>query len=93
MQINIDEGVVYDQPTSADEREHVAGACVRHLDLAIPMVIDDMENNTDLAYAALPDRLYVIGRDGRIAYKSGPGPFGFRSDEFEAAIIAYLDQE
>ena len=49
-----------------------------------------MDNSTDEAYAALPDRLYLIGRDGRIAFKGGPGPFGFRPKEFEAAIDAYL---
>lgn len=49
-----------------------------------------MDNSTDRAYAALPDRLYLVSKDGRIAYKSARGPFGFRPDEFEAAIAAYL---
>ena len=90
MEINVDEDVVYAQPTSEDEREHVAEACSTHLDLAIPTVMDDMNNTTDLAYSALPDRLYLVGKDGRIAYKSGRGPMGFRPDEFEAAISEYL---
>ena len=90
MQINTDEDVVYDQPTTFDEREHVAEACSTGLDLKIPTLIDDMENSTDLAYSALPDRLYLIGTDGRIAYKSGAGPMGFRPDDFEAAIKDYL---
>lgn len=76
---------------SFDEREHVAGACALRLDLKIPTVIDDMENSTDLAYSALPDRLYLIGVDGTIVYRSGPGPMGFRPDELEAAIADYLD--
>ena len=90
MEINVDEDVVYAQPTNEDEREHVAEACSTHLDLAIPTIIDDMDNTTDLAYSALPDRLYLVGKDGRIAYKSGRGPMGFRPDEFEAAISEYL---
>lgn len=49
-----------------------------------------MDNTTDLAYSALPDRLYLVGTDGRIAYKSGRGPMGFRPDELEAAISEYL---
>ncbi len=28
-----------------------------------------MENSTDQKYYALPDRLYLIGRDGRVAYR------------------------
>ena len=51
-----------------------------------------MDNTTDLAYSALPDRLYLIGKDGTIAYKSGRGPMGFRPDEFEVAIKEYLGE-
>ena len=36
------------------------------------------------AYAAWPDRLYVVGVDGKIAYQGGPGPGGFRVNEVEA---------
>ena len=33
-----------------------------------------------------PDRLYIIGTDGRIYYKSAPGPFGFSTKELEASL-------
>ena len=93
MQINTDEDIVFDQPTTFDEREHVAEACAVGIDLRIPTLIDDMDNTTDIAYAALPDRLYLVGVDGRIAYKSDRGPMGFRPDEFEAAIKDYLGEK
>ncbi|MCH8065744.1 MAG: deiodinase [Chloroflexi bacterium] len=90
MQINVEENIVYAQPKSFDEREHVAEACSLELKLEIPTLIDDMEDSTDLAYSALPDRLYLIGTDGRIAYRSERGPMGFRPEELEAAITSYL---
>jgi hypothetical protein len=37
-----------------------------------------------------PDRLYVIARDGRIAYKSDPGPFGFKPADMERARLDVL---
>ena len=80
------EGVVYEQPKRAEEREAVAVACVVGLKLSIPTLIDEMTNEVDRAYAALPDRLYLIDAEGRIAYKSGPGPMGFKPQELEAAI-------
>ncbi len=49
-----------------------------------------MDNSTDLAYSALPDRLYLIDKNGKIVYRSGPGPMGFKPDELEAAIAGYL---
>ncbi len=90
LDINVSEDVVFVQPKTADEREHVAESCMLKLDLSIPALVDDMDNTTDRAYAALPDRLYLIGKDGRIAFKGDPGPFGFRPDDFEAAIEACL---
>ena len=68
------------------ERASVAQACMLRLELAMPTLLDDMENSTDLAYAALPERLYVVDTDGAVAYKSGPGPFGFDVDAWEQVI-------
>lgn len=76
-----------------DERVEVAQACTLGLDLSIPTLLDEMTNAVDEAYVALPDRLYVVDADGRVAYRSGPGPMGFRSDDFERAIRAQLGLE
>jgi hypothetical protein len=32
----------------------------------------------------------VIGRDGKVVYKSGRGPFGFTPAEMEQALILHL---
>jgi type I thyroxine 5'-deiodinase len=53
------------------------------LKLSLPTVVDREDNRVNVAYAGWPDRLYVIGVDGRIAYKGGPGPAGFRVGEVE----------
>jgi len=60
--------------------------CVVKLGIKIPAVVDSFDNATERAYTAWPDRLYLIDRDGRVAYKSAPGPFGFHSKELELAI-------
>ena len=86
MPDNEREGVVYEQPKRAEEREAVAEACAVGLKLSIPTLIDEMTNEVDRAYAALPDRLYLIDAEGRVAYRSGPGPMGFKPQELEAAI-------
>lgn len=44
------------------------------------------DNRVERAYSGWPDRLYVIDRDGRIAYKSAAGPFGFKPAEVEASL-------
>ena len=90
VESNEREGVLYKQPTTLAERTEVASVCALRLDLSIPTLIDDMENSTDKQYYALPDRLYLVGRDGRIAYRSAPGPFGFVAAELGQAIERYL---
>jgi hypothetical protein len=87
---NEQEQVLYATPQTADHREEIASACVLHLNLSIPTLVDDMTNDVDMKYAALPDRLFLIGADGRVVYRSGPGPWGFKPDELEAAINQYL---
>jgi Iodothyronine deiodinase len=68
------------------ERCATATTCMTRLSIEIPPVVDDLLNSTEKAYTGWPDRLYVIGRDGRVAYKSKPGPYGFKPAEVEATL-------
>lgn len=56
----------------------------------MPVLVDDMQDTAALAFHAMPDRLYVIGADGRIAYRGARGPKGFDPDEMEKALGALL---
>jgi len=83
--------VIVEDPITLGERESVARTCLGRLELEpMPALVDDMEDTANRAYNAGPDRLYLVARDGSIAYRSGPGPFGFRPEELEAAIRAEL---
>jgi type I thyroxine 5'-deiodinase len=86
MQSNIKDNVLFASPKNEEERAFVAGACVRKLGIKFPAVIDGFNNATEVAYTGWPDRLYLIGSDGTVLYKSKPGPFGFKPSELEAAI-------
>ena len=92
VESNEHDNVLYTQPTTLEERTEVASACTLRLDLTIPMLIDDLDDSTDRQYYALPDRLYLIGRDGHIVYRGLPGPFGFIVAELEKAIEGYLGE-
>ena len=86
MQSNIKDNVLFATPKTDEEREYVAGACVRKLGIKFPAVIDGLANTTEQAYTGWPDRLYLIGSDGKVVFKSKPGPFGFHPADLEAAI-------
>ena len=80
------ESIAVADPTSLEERAAVAEACVARLETRIPVLLDDVDDAVALAYGGWPDRLYLVGRDGRIAFQGGEGPFGFKPEELEAAI-------
>jgi Iodothyronine deiodinase len=86
MESNIKDKVVFASPKDYEERSLVAGACVRKLGIKFPAVIDGFENSTEKAYTGWPDRIYLIDSHGRVAYKSKPGPFGFKPDELKSAL-------
>jgi len=86
MKSNIKDNVLFANPKTDEERAFVAGACVRKLGIKFPAVIDGIDNRTEVAYTGWPDRLYLIDRDGKVVFKSKPGPFGFKPDQLEAAI-------
>ena len=83
---NFRDKVVFASPRNEDERANVAGTCVRKLGIEIPAVLDAFGNSTESAYTAWPDRLYLIDRTGKVAYKSKPGPYGFKPNELQTAM-------
>ena len=87
MQSNLKDSVVFASPQNEEERALVAGACVRKLGIKFPAVLDEFDNATERDYTGWPDRLYLINRDGRVEYKSRPGPFGFNPDDLKAALV------
>jgi len=90
MRSNIKENVVFASPKNQEERAYIAGTCVRNLGLKLPAVMDEFGNSTERAYTGWPDRIYLINTQGKIAYKSKPGPFGFHPDELRAALVKEL---
>jgi hypothetical protein len=86
MQSNVKDSVIFSTPKNEEERAFVADACVRKLGIKIPAVLDEFGNSTESAYTGWPDRLYLIDTQGRIAFKTKPGPFGFDSKLLAAAL-------
>lgn len=83
---NLDDKIVFASPKNLDERGQMGQLCVAKLGIKFPAVIDTFDNVTERAYTGWPDRLYVIDQDGRVSYKSSPGPFGFHSQGVEEAL-------
>ena len=83
MDSNARAGVAVKQPTTTAERAEVCAQFRKKLNPAIPVLVDEINDPVGNAYSAMPARLYVIDTKGKVAYKSGRGPFGFKPGEME----------
>lgn len=87
---NLKDDVLVATTTTTDERYLAANLCVKNLGIELPALVDEPDNRVEHAYTGWPDRLYVIDRAGRVAYKSAAGPFGFKPAEVEATLKRIL---
>ena len=81
MESNKTDHVVFKQPRLFAERRDAAKILLERLKYRVPVAIDAMDNRADQAYAAWPERIYILGPGGRVLYKGGMGPFGFLPQE------------
>src|SRR5437762_693533 len=69
------------------ERLKVAESCCTRLEMTMPLLVDTLDDRVGHAYSGMPDRLYVIDTRGRVVYKAGRGPFGFKAGEMEQSLL------
>jgi hypothetical protein len=80
-------------PETMEERRSVARECETALKYGIRTYVDEMDDAVNLAYAAWPTRLYLIGLDGKVVYAGGLGPYDFKPAKLKKAIESYLISE
>ena len=90
MDSNRKDQIVIKQPKAFEERREAAKILVERLKYGMPVAIDSMDNKAENAYAAWPERLYVVAAGGRIVYRGRLGPFGFDTEEMEKALAKHL---
>jgi tetratricopeptide (TPR) repeat protein len=88
--INEREGITLAPAKTVGEKREHAELCLRKLDLAWPAVVDGMDAAAENAYQAWPSRVYVVGKDGRVAFNSRLGELDFHPADLDAALRAIL---
>ncbi len=86
LESNVKDSVLFANTRTIEKRTDVANVCVVKLGIKLPALVDLADDRVERAYTGWPDRLYVIDKDGRVAYKSDAGPFGFKPDAVEATL-------
>ena len=88
MKSNLKDDVCYAQPKTLEQRVMIANDFVKRFKFTLPFGIDDMSNAANDAYAAWPERIYIIDESGRIAYRGGIGPFNYKPEEAREWLAA-----
>jgi hypothetical protein len=81
MKSNVKDDVCYAQPKTLEQRVAIANDFTKRFKFPLPFGVDDMSNAADNAYAAWPERIYIIDESGHIAYRGGMGPFNYKPAE------------
>lgn len=76
-----------------DDRKTAAETCTEASTLKVPVLLDDMNDTVAKAYSANPERFFILGADGKIAYAGAKGPFGVDLDAFEKRLEELLAEE
>ncbi len=77
--------------TTIEEKQALAELCTTG-NLNLPTVLDRLDNAVEIAYAAFPDRIYVLDADGVVRHKTMPGPFGWDVAESTAMLEQLLER-
>ncbi len=79
-------GISIPDPKTYAERADVAHKACTELKITLPCLVDGMNDAANKAYAAWPDRIYVVDATGKIAVRGGPGPSGFAPSITETRV-------
>jgi len=88
MKSNVKDDVCYAQPRNLGDRLAIANDFIKRYSYPVPFGVDDMNNAANDAYAAWPERLYILDENGKIAYRGGNGPFKYDPKEIRAWLAA-----
>jgi Iodothyronine deiodinase. len=93
MESNDKAGIAIAQPKTDAERSQVAHRCQGVLEMSMPVLVDSIDDKVGRMYSGMPDRFYIVDKNGAIVFKSARGPFGFRVGEMEQALAMTLIED
>lgn len=81
------------QPKNLSTRISNATICQRTKDLDIPIAVDTIDNRVGKAYAGWPNRMVVVGTDGKILYATNPAPGGTNAQKLRSWLANNLTKK
>ncbi len=89
---NEKDGILIAKHKTFADREKAAEQLRKDLGFKLPIVIDGMDDKISKAYDGWPDRIFIIDKDLKIAFRGGQGPAGFSPALAKEALAKLLPQ-
>jgi hypothetical protein len=80
------------QPADDATRQGNAEYCQRTAKLEMPVAVDGVDNAVGKAYAGWPNRMVVVGTDGKLLYAGDPGAGATNAERLRMWLQANLPQ-
>ncbi|HET9319811.1 MAG TPA: deiodinase-like protein, partial [Bryobacteraceae bacterium] len=90
--INQRQGIDLADPTTFEQKREYATSCVRKLKIPYTAAVDPMDNSTEKAYVAWPSRLYLVDKQGRVAFTSLLDELNFDASSLDSALQSAIAQ-
>ena len=84
------EGIEVEQHTTFAARLDAAKMCADKLGLAVPTLVDGMDDAALEAFSAWPERIYIADTTRKIQYRGDVGPWGFSPSEARESLVTLL---
>lgn len=79
-------------PKTETERHKVAEDFAKQFTIKMPIYVDSINDTASLAFGAWPDRIYIVGTDGKVVYQGDPGPRGFNAEDIPKTLSGLKTQ-
>jgi len=84
--INQREGIDLADAATFEQKRGYAASCVRKLKVPYTAAVDALDNGTEKAYVAWPSRVYLVDKEGRVAFNSLLDELNFDASSLDAAL-------
>jgi hypothetical protein len=90
--INQREGIDLPEPATFEQKREHAASCVRKLKIPFAAAVDTLDNATEKAYAGWPSRVYLVDKQGRLAFNRPLTEFSFDAAALDSALKFVIRQ-
>jgi tetratricopeptide (TPR) repeat protein len=84
--INQREGMDLADAATFEQKRGYAASCLRKLKIPYTAAVDPLDNGTEKAYVAWPSRVYLVDKQGHVAFNSLLDELNFDASSLDAAL-------